>query len=224
MNKVLVIAAHSDDEIIGCGGTLTKHIEMGDDVNIVFMTNGVSSRTESSTYSDILQREQASKSALSSLGITNIHRFSFPDNKMDSIALLDITQAIESVINTVRPNVIYTHFINDLNIDHQITHKAVMTACRPQSTSCVDTILSFEVLSSTEWNSPALESFKPQYIVDISKYWNKKLAALKYYDGEMRDFPHSRSYECIEALAVLRGASHGFSKAEAFQVERILKS
>ena len=221
MDKILVIAAHADDEMIGCGGTLLRHVEKGDEVSIVFMTNGVSSRGDSSSNSDILQREQASKSALNALGITNIHRLNFPDNKMDSVALLEITQALESVINIVQPNLVYTHFVNDLNIDHQITHKAVMTACRPQSTSCVNTILSFEVLSSTEWNSPTHESFKPQYIVDISKYWDKKLAALKYYDEEMRNYPHSRSYECIEALSILRGASNGFEKAEAFQVERI---
>ncbi|MDO6507257.1 PIG-L deacetylase family protein [Colwellia sp. 4_MG-2023] len=223
MKSVLVVAAHSDDEALGCGGTIAKHIAQGDQVTVAFMTNGVASRLDTPEHNtNATKRESAAQLALKALGVSNFHQFDFPDNKMDTVALLEVTQAIESVISACKPDTIYTHFGHDLNIDHRITHKAVMTACRPQSWSSVKKILSFEVLSSTEWNSPSINAFQPHYIVDISNYWNKKLAALKCYEDEMRDFPHSRSYQCVEALAILRGATHGFEKAEAFFVERIL--
>jgi LmbE family N-acetylglucosaminyl deacetylase len=223
MESVLVVVAHSDDEALGCGGTIAKHIDLGDDVTVVFMTNGVASRDNYVEGQDTEKnRGSAAQRALKVLGVSNFHQFGFPDNKMDTVALLDVTQAIEGVIQSSKPDIIYTHFMHDLNVDHQITHKAVMTACRPQSWSSVMKIFSFEVLSSTEWNSPSLSAFKPQYIVDISNYWDKKLASLKCYTEEMRVFPHSRSYECVEALAILRGATNGVKMAEAFFVERII--
>ena len=220
MSKVLVVAAHSDDEVLGCGGTIAKHVCQGDDVCVVFMTNGVTSRKESPK--DIKLRKYASISALKALGVSRHSQFDFPDNRMDTVALLDIVKAIENVVVDFEPTIVYTHSLHDLNIDHQITNKAVMTVCRPQTSSTVEKILAFEVLSSSEWNSPSALSFKPQYIVDISEHWNAKINALKCYNDEIRNFPHSRSYKTVEALATLRGGTNGFDKAEAFFVERIL--
>jgi len=222
MNSILVIAAHSDDEVLGCGGTIAKHVNNGDLVFVTFMTDGVSSRSDVDSSEKVSVRSRAADKALAVLGVKDIYQLNFPDNKMDTIPLLDVTQALEKVIDKIQPSVIYSHFSNDLNIDHRLTHQAVMTACRPQSWSSVKKILSFEVLSSTEWNSPSQPQFIPNYIVDISNCWDRKLAALKCYEDEMRVFPHSRSYKCVEALAVLRGATHGFDKAEAFSVERVL--
>ena len=222
MNKVLVVVAHADDEVLGCGGAISRHISLGDEVTIIFMTNGVGSRHDNKD--EIERRQTAATLALKKLGVTTFHQFDFPDNQMDSIPLLTFVQAIEGVLNSIKPSIIYTHFLHDLNVDHQVTNKAVMTACRPQAQSTVRKVLSFEILSSTEWNSPSVFSFTPQYIVDISKEWSKKLSALKCYNEEMRSFPHSRSYEAVEALAILRGATNGFEKAEAFFVERILVS
>jgi len=222
-NNVLVVAAHADDESLGCAGTIAKHIAHGDQVSIIFMTNGVSSRDNSSD-NDSAIRVSALSQAMNILGVEEYHCFDFPDNQMDSIALLTIVKTIESCINKIQPSIIYTHFAHDLNIDHQVTHQAVMTACRPIKGSSVKKILAFEVLSSTEWNSTSSPTFQTQYIVDISPYWQKKVQALKCYQEELRNFPHSRSIKCIEALATLRGATHGFAKAEAFQVERILES
>lgn len=221
-NTVLVVVAHADDEALGCAGTLAKHIADGDKVSIIFMTDGVSSRT-TSTRTDQQKRTSAQQNAMQLLGITDIYQYSFADNKMDSIPLLDIVQVIEKVISAVQPNIIYTHFAHDLNIDHRITHSALMTACRPQKGTSVKTILSFEVLSSTEWNSPSQMSFTPQYIVDISLYWQLKEKVLHCYQEELRPFPHSRSIKCIEALATLRGATHGIEKAEAFFIERMIR-
>ena len=223
MNRVLVVVAHADDEALGCGGTIAKHISLGDAVTVIFMTNGVASRQGLvNTGTEVKERQNAAISALQELGVTNFQQFAFPDNQMDSVALLDVVQVVETVISSFKPSIVYTHFLHDLNIDHQITNKAVMTACRPQVRSSVQRIFSFEVLSSSEWNSPSTFSFKPQYIVDISEQWPKKLRALKCYEDEMREFPHSRSYEAAEALAILRGATNGYEKAEAFFVERIL--
>ena len=222
-NKVLVVAAHADDESLGCGGTIAKHIAQGDSVEIIFMTNGVDARDNSSDNDTIL-RVSALNQAMTILGVDDYQCFDFPDNKMDSVPLLTIIKAIESVISNSLPNIIYTHFAHDLNIDHQLTHQAVMTACRPIKGSSVKKILSFEILSSTEWQSTAHPNFKAQYIVDITQYWQKKQQVLHCYQEELRDFPHSRSLRCVEALATLRGASHGFEKAEAFQVERILNT
>jgi LmbE family N-acetylglucosaminyl deacetylase len=222
INKVLIVAAHSDDEVLGCGGSIARHVAIGDEVTVLFMTDGVTSRAET-TDNDTKKRVSSATNALHILGVKDIRQLSFPDNQMDSVPLLSVTKEIEIVISDVKPSIVYTHFAHDLNIDHRVTHNAVMTACRPQSWSTVRKILSFEVLSSTEWNSPAQPLFKPQYFIDISKYWNKKRQALKCYESEMRDYPHSRSYKCIEALSTLRGATMGIDKAEAFFVERIIK-
>ncbi|MBE3674269.1 PIG-L deacetylase family protein [Pseudoalteromonas distincta] len=222
-NSILVVASHADDEALGCAGTIAKHIAEGDTVSIIFMTNGVSSRDDSNKNNEN-ERTSAMNKAVSTLGIKHSQCFDFPDNQMDSVPLLKIVKVIEAAIEQYKPSVIYSHFAHDLNIDHQLTHQAVMTACRPIKGSSVRKILSFEILSSTEWQSPAHPNFKAQYIVDITKYWQKKQQVLHCYQEELRDFPHSRSLRCIEALATLRGASHGFEKAEAFQVERILNT
>ena len=155
MNKcLLVIAAHSDDEALGCAGTIARHVAEGDDVHVVFMTNGVGSRNVE--CSATLHREQLAKSAAKVMGIKTINGFDFPDNKMDSVPLLEITQAIETVIEQIKPELIYTHHYGDLNIDHRVTHQAVMTACRPRPGFCVKELYAFEVLSSTEWQTPVI--------------------------------------------------------------------
>lgn len=220
VDTVLVIAAHADDEVLGCGGTIACHVAKGDNVKIVFMADGVGSRGDKST---LLQREKAACDAAEVLGASTPVFLGFPDNKMDSTPLLDIVQKLEAVIKDVKPSIIYTHYAGDLNVDHEITHRAVLTACRPQPDFCVKEIYSFEVLSSTEWNKSSHGVFDPMMIVDISNSFDRKMAALKKYDMEMRTFPHARSYESVEALATYRGASFGFSKAEAFVVNRVLK-
>ncbi len=219
MAKVLVVAAHADDEALGCGGTIYNHSSQGDEVYLCFLTNGVGAREDNEEA--IEARQEASAQAGDILGASKIFQFDFPDNQMDFVPLLEIVQAIESVVEEVEPSIIYTHFLHDLNVDHQLAHQAVMTACRPQSHSCVKEIYSFEVLSSSEWNSSSAPTFQANYIVNIEQSFDKKMKALACYEAEMRDFPHSRSFEAVEALATLRGACNGYAKAEAFHVERI---
>lgn len=219
---ILVVAAHPDDEVLGCGGTIAKHVLAGDHVAIVFMTNGESSR-DSAALDNITSRSKDCDQALKVLGIKSVMNFDFPDNMMDQVPLLEVTKSVESAIQRFKPSIVYTHFSEDLNVDHRITHQAVMTACRPQLWSPVKSIFCFEVLSATEWNSHTKSKFNPNKFVDVSGVWPSKLEALGKYSNELRPFPHSRSIETIEALSIFRGATVGLKKAEAFQIERIVE-
>ncbi|MBT5163640.1 MAG: PIG-L family deacetylase [Lentimicrobiaceae bacterium] len=222
--KILVIAAHPDDEILGCGGTMARHTDNGDKVFTLFLSDGATSRIDKNNHIvDNISRVNAGISASKILCVNPPKFLNMPDNRMDTLPFLDIVKKVESIINEINPEVIYTHHFGDLNIDHQITHKAVMTAARPQPNCSVREIYSFEVLSSTEWSTPSPElSFVPNFFVNISTTLDQKLLALKAYSDEMRDFPHSRSVESVVFLARYRGATMGMNAAEAFKVERIL--
>ncbi len=215
---VLVVAAHSDDEALGCSGTIAKHIKQGDRVHLLFMTDGVSSRPG---RRDDKKRSNAAQDAAQILEVSSFTNLNFPDNKMDSIPLLDIVKEIENIIVQTQPEVIYTHHIGDLNIDHQITHKAVVTACRPQPSFCVEEIYAFEVLSSTEWNTPGVEVFSPNVFIDITDYIDIKKQVLEVYSEEMHQPPHSRSIDNALRLNALRGNSVGMDYAEAFELIRM---
>ena len=221
MKRILVVAAHSDDEALGCGGTIAAQVENGAEVSVIFLTNGVGARAASSTDPDIVRRVEASRRAASILGIKQIVQRDFPDNRLDSLPLLDVVESIEPVIAELQPSVILTHHANDLNIDHRVCHQAVLTACRPQPGHPVRTILGFEVASSTEWAFSA-PAFMPNCFVDISAHLDKKLQALDAYREEMRPAPHPRSASSVEALARWRGATVGSVAAEAFSVVRMI--
>ncbi len=220
-NSILVVAAHPDDEILGAGGTMAKHVAAGDQVHTVFMADGVTSREPDNTTNDCRKRNKAAFQAAAIIGTEEPFFLAMPDNRMDSIDLLEIVKPLESVIQGIKPTTIYTHHYGDLNIDHQITHKAVMTACRPQYSEQVRTILCFEVLSSTEWQTPnSGNAFEPNWFVDISNTFNLKLEALKPYVEEMREPPHSRSTVNINNQAGLRGSQIFTDFAEAFVLAR----
>lgn len=218
---VLVVAAHPDDEAIGCSGAMARHINEGDSVYVVFMTNGVGARGGDRKAID--KRNTALDKACGILGITEVQAFDFPDNGLDSVPLLEVVQVLENAINEIQPDVIYTHHGGDLNVDHQITHKAVMTACRPQPGVTVKEIYAFEVLSSTEWQTPGIYPFTPNVFVDITDYIETKRKVLEAYEEEMREPPHSRSIDNAIRMVELRGNSVGFQFAEAFVGIRILK-
>jgi LmbE family N-acetylglucosaminyl deacetylase len=215
---VLVVAAHTDDEALGCAGTIAKHIACGDKVHLLCMTDGVGSRIVKSNEAG--ERLTAALKAAEILGVKSFSNLNFPDNRMDSVPLLDVVKEVEAKINEVQPQVIYTHHISDLNVDHQVTHKAVMTACRPQPGFCVKEIYAFEVLSSTEWQTPGLVPFTPNVFVDISDFIDIKKQVLEAYSEEMRQPPYSRSIENVICNANVRGAIVGVSYAEAYQLIR----
>jgi LmbE family N-acetylglucosaminyl deacetylase len=223
MNKtVLIVAAHADDEALGCGGTVARHTAEGDVVHAIFMADGVNSRANS-TVGDFPRRIAAARQAHEILGLQHVEYLGFPDNSMDSVPLLKVVQSLEDVIKTISPQVVYTHHYGDLNIDHRITHSAVMTACRPQPGGATREIFSFEVLSSTEWAASVQEPFLPNVFVDISDYLDQKIQALQAYQLEMRSAPHSRSIEHAECLAHHRGNSVGVGAAEAFMLIRQIR-
>ena len=220
-NSVLVVAAHPDDEAIGCFGTLLNHYKLGDIINIIFLTDGVSSRGNSKKNKD--GRKKNCLKVLSVLGLkkNNVFFLDYPDNMMDSVPLLDVVKNIEKIKQKIKPNIIYTHFSNDLNIDHRVAYQAAVTASRPTTNETVKKIFCFEILSSTEWSDKNKQIFSPNYFVDISKFINKKIKALKIYDKEIKKSPNARSLENIKNLASIRGSSIGTYYAEAFFIERI---
>ncbi len=223
--KILVVAAHPDDEILGCGGTIARHIQQGDQVSIVILAEGVTSRAKQRSVeldSEKLQ-ELANASLLAgfALGVKDISLHDFPDNRMDTIAMLDVVKLIEVHIERLHPDLVYTHHAGDVNLDHRVIYQAVITACRPQPGHSVKTILCFETVSSTEWQ-PALGrmEFSPNWFVDISNTLPIKMQALSHYESELRPWPHPRSLQTIEYLARWRGTMIGVEAAEAFELAR----
>jgi len=221
--SIMVVAAHPDDEVLGCGGSIAKYTESGSDVHVVFLADGVLSRKKSNqTGVDAIEiRRLAAKKACKILGVKSVSFEEFPDNRLDTVSLLDLTQVIEGYINKHKPECIFTHHSGDLNVDHRLMHEAVMTACRPQVGQSVKSILCFEVASSTEWRSPSSHNgFSPNWFIDISESLEKKVLALEAYKIEMRNWPHPRSIKAIRHLAHWRGATIGVDAAEAFVMER----
>jgi LmbE family N-acetylglucosaminyl deacetylase len=220
MAEILVVAAHPDDEALGCGGTIARHADAGDVVRVLFMTDGVGARGGGDDAAR-RERRQAAEGAAAILGITAMRFHDFPDNALDTVPLLRVAQAIEAIAGEHPPHTVYTHFGHDLNIDHRIVFQAVMTAFRPQPHCSVRRILCFETRSSTEWAAnPAALAFQPNHHVEITATLARKRAALEAYAAEMRPAPHARSLAALEALAMLRGAEVGVAAAEAFVLVR----
>lgn len=219
---VLIVAAHTDDEALGCGGTIARHVAEGDTVHAVFLADGVTSRIDSDPAA-LQIRQAAANEAHAVLGIKTVKYLGLPDNRLDSLPLLDVVQPLEAHIRELSPEVIYTHHYGDLNIDHRITHQAVMTACRPLPGSSLREIYTFEIMSSTDWAAPTAKPFLANHHVDISDHLATKLEALKAYRLEMRVAPHSRSIEHLSHLAHHRGQMVGVAAAEAFVTIRTIR-
>ena len=227
--SILVVAAHPDDEVLGCGGAMVKHLENGDDVHVIILAEGMTSRdinrNREGRSSDLTTLAETAKKANSIIGVTSLYLHDFPDNRMDSLDLLDVVKVVESFIEKYKPAVVYTHHRGDVNIDHTVIHDAVIAATRPQPGHCVKTVLFFETASSTEWRpSQSQNSFSPNWFVNISgDGLERKLKALDAYTTEMRPFPHARSVKALEYLAKWRGANIGCDAAEGFMLGRQIK-
>lgn len=223
--KILVIAAHPDDEILGCGGTIAAHAQAGDEVHVVIMAEGVTSRSAqrdaAAHQSELDTLADVARKANALLGAASVTLHGLPDNRMDSLDRLDVIKLIEAEVMRVGPETVYTHHSGDLNIDHRIVHESVLTACRPKPGHPVRSLLFFEVASSTEWMPPtSAPPFAPNWFVDISAALALKLQALACYESEMCAWPHARSGAALEHLARWRGASVGVEAAEAFVLGR----
>ena len=225
--KILVVAAHPDDEVLGCGGAIARHGDAGDHVQLLIVAEGATSRQQQRDRSqasvDLFALDLAAQRAASILGATGVELLDLPDNRLDSLDRLDLIKQIEERIERHQPQVVYVHHAGDVNVDHRRLHEAVVTACRPTPGHPVRRLLSYEVASSTEWQPPgSAPTFQPNWFVDISAQWPRKREALAAYASEMRPWPHARSIEAVEHLARWRGAQVGVEAAEAFCLLRQL--
>lgn len=223
--RVLVVAAHPDDEVLGCGGTIARHAKEGAEVRILIMAEGATSRQVQrdrlGAGDELSALARAAQAAGEILGAAGVELLDLPDNRLDSLDRLDLIKRIEQRLEECRPDTVYTHHAGDVNVDHRRLHEAVITACRPTPGHGVSRILSFEVPSSTEWMPPGSgPAFQPNWFVDVSCQWARKRAALEAYASEMRPWPHARSVAALEHLARWRGAQVGVEAAEAFSLLR----
>ncbi|MEC9488404.1 MAG: PIG-L deacetylase family protein [Halanaerobium sp.] len=223
--KVLVVAAHPDDEILGVGATVKKHNLAGDRVDCLILGEGLTSRQGQEIDDTKLEAlYHNTMEAATIVGYQDVYFSRFPDNRFDSIDLLDLVQEVEKYIHKCRPQTLYTHHHGDLNIDHRRAFAAVMTAARPLADCPVKEIYSFETPSSTEWNFKYGDNtFQPNVFVDVAETIEAKIRAMECYHTEVRDFPHPRSLEALKTIAARWGTVIGSSFAEAFYLLRKVK-
>lgn len=225
MKKILIVAAHPDDEVLGCFGTVARLIKEGYEAYTLILGEGKTSRDDhrilENKKDEIEVLNDEIQKANQTIGIKKVFIEKFPDNRFDSVDLLDIVKVVAKIKDEVKPDIIFTHYENDLNIDHKITYQAVITAARPMVNECVKEIYSFEVLSSTEWNFPL--TFSPDTFYDIHDTIGLKIEAMKHYKSELCDYPHPRSLEGIELHAKVQGMRIGKQYVESFKSIRVLK-
>jgi LmbE family N-acetylglucosaminyl deacetylase len=225
--KVLVIAAHPDDEVLGCGGSIARWSREGSQVYIAILGEGETSRYDSRDQADpevVQALQDKSRQVADILGAGDIFQYSYPDNRFDTVPLLEIVKTVEELINRIQPKIVYTHHSGDLNIDHTITFRAVMTATRPMKGSPVRELHAFEIPSSTDWTFGGIVStFNPNEFIDISSTLETKIKAMQCYENEVREFPHPRSSRALRALAERWGSVVGVPAAEAFQLIRSIR-
>jgi LmbE family N-acetylglucosaminyl deacetylase len=233
MADILIISAHPDDEVLGCGGVIARSIRIDNqDVYIAYLSYGAMARRPGEDMDDlekekIKDRSRAAISVLMGVSKSDIKKHlrfvDFPDNQFDTVPFINIVRLIEELIDELQPDCIFTHSQKDLNIDHVITHRAVLTATRPMKDKHrVSAIYTFPIPSSTEWAFSSFGSFSPNVFFDIATFTELKIRALKCYDTEVRAFPHPRSVELIQVMACFMGSSVGMGSAEGFEVVRCL--
>jgi LmbE family N-acetylglucosaminyl deacetylase len=224
---VLIVAAHPDDEILGCGGTMARLAREGHEVRIAILAEGMSSRypqREDADQQQLRHLHARAQQAADKVGAKELVLCKLPDNRLDTVPLLDVVKLVEELVTRFHPEVVYTHHPGDLNVDHGVVHRAVLTATRPLAGQCVREIYAFEVPSSTEWAFQRLEpSFRPNVFVDITATLETKIEALACYDTETRKFPHPRSAEALRAIATRWGSVAGLVAVEAFELIRSVR-
>jgi len=222
--RVLAVVAHPDDEVIGPGGTLARHARAGDDVAVLILAEGSTSRAAPEGHGGdptaaIGASRQETAASAAALGLSRWHRLDLADNRLDRYPLLELAQQVAELVAEHDPQVVYTHHPGDLNLDHERTARACVIACRPQ-VSGVRWLFTFPTLSATEAGFAARPPFVPAVFVDITDTLPAKLAAMACYASELREPPHPRSLATLRAHAELTGATVGHPAAEAFGVVR----
>ena len=222
----LVVAAHPDDEVLGCGGTLKKLSKLEKKIKVITIAEGSSCRFNNQIkFKNQIQkiinlRKKYTSKALADLSVKNFDFYDLKCGQLNSYPIIQIAKIIEKEIKKFKPQVIFTHSNNDVNIDHRTVHQACLQATRPTKIeNKIDGLISFEILSSTEWNYSKI--FEPNYFVNIDREIASKISALKKYKSEIKKFPHPRSAEGINVLAKYRGMQSHNKFAEAFNIVRL---
>jgi len=222
--NVLCIAAHPDDEVLGCGGTLARLAAEGHQTAVAILGEGLTSRAsarESVAGSELDALKSNAQQAAKILGVKQLFTFGLPDNRFDTVAMLDVVKIIEKLIADVAPEIVFTQHGGDLNVDHAVTYRATLTATRPMSGCLTKELFAYEVMSSTEWAFQKFEpAFRPNTFFNIEKTLDAKIAAMQAYETESRAFPHPRSPESLRAAAAHWGSVAGVKAAEAFELVR----
>lgn len=221
---ILVFAPHPDDEVIGCGGTIARHIAEGDMVFVCIVTRG---KPPVYNHSPSLLKEiphdlyDEIEKSHSILGIKKTYYLQFPAVMLETVPRHELNRKVSELVNRIKPDVVYMPHFGDIQKDHALTSEAVMVAARPKGESIIQAVYSYETLSETEWNIPhASNAFIPNLYVDISEFLNKKLEAMKSFRSQLCEFPNPRSIEAMTALAKYRGSTMGADAAEAFMLIR----
>lgn len=227
--KIMVVVSHPDDELLGLGATMYKLIhEFNVQTHVVILGEGITSRTfkrDAEQWKEELKiHQQNIKDAQTYIGYHSINSYDFPDNRFDTVALLDVIKVIEKEKNLFQPEIIFTHHGGDVNIDHQITFESVITACRPKPQELVKTIITFETASGTEWRASSdPRQFIPNMFIEINEnQLNAKICAMESYQYEKREYPHPRSPESLIIQSKRWGVAIGKHYAEAFQIIRLI--
>jgi LmbE family N-acetylglucosaminyl deacetylase len=216
--RILVVAPHPDDEVLGCGGSLARHSNEGDEITLCIVTKAY--RPDwSAKY--LRERPGEIKSSCKILGIEKIVELEFPTVKLDSVPQKELNDSLKNIVEVTDPDRVYMPSATDLNLDHRLVFEATLVASRPVNGKST-TLMSYETPSETEWGRP-LGLFTPNYYIDISNTFNAKINALKAYKSQLKGFPHPRSIKAVEALAVIRGCECGCARAEAFSLIRAME-
>jgi len=225
--NVLVVAAHPDDELLGCGGTVARLARKGHSVYLSILGEGITSRHKERSGADpaaIQSLHACSRKVAELLGAKDLSLHGLPDNRFDSIPLLEVIKVVEELVERWRPVAVYTHHGGDLNVDHRVVSQAVLTATRPTAGHPVRDLYMFEIASSTEWAFQQLSPvFKPNVFIEISQTLHLKLKGMEQYESEVRSFPHPRSKEALTAIAQRWGSVAGLKAAEAFELVRSIR-
>lgn len=212
--RVLVIAPHPDDEVIGAGGTIARHVAEGNDVFLCIVTQGYSPPWPEDTVETARRQVEAARKVL---GVKQVFFLGFPTVRLNTVPNMELTSALQKVVDEVKPEVVYTSWGDDVNQDHRIVLEATLVACRPLPGNSVRRILSYEIGYCRRFGSAP---FAPNVFVDITAFLDKKLEAAKCYETELRESPHPRSLAGLELIARERGLSVGLRAAECFQLTR----
>jgi len=219
--RILVIAAHPDDEVLGCGGTLARFADEGAEIHVAILANGITSRigVPANEAADLLKvHHERARKAGALLGAKDVRVLGFGDQKLDAIPLLDVTHAIETEVARIGPDAIFTQHGGDLNMDHVVAFRATLTATRPMRGRALQAVFAYPVASSTEWAFGRFEPrFTPDVFSDISSTLERKIEAMEIYESEARAFPHPRSPEALRAAAAHWGSAVGVMAAEPFE-------